>query len=47
MRAWAFYVIQGFRAEFSCPGLTLMEGSASGLGLLDLIIGHDKELVSS
>ncbi|MFB0559214.1 MAG: hydrogenase maturation protease [Dehalococcoidales bacterium] len=37
-----FRVIQGLRARFSRPGLTLMESSASGLGLLDLIIGYDR-----
>ena len=40
-----FRVIQGLRAEFSRPGLTLMESSASGLGLLDLIIGYDKLII--
>ena len=37
-----FRVTQGLKAEFSRPGLTLMESSASGLGLLDLITGYDK-----
>ena len=40
-----FRVIQGLRAEFSRPGLTLMESSASGLGLLDLITGYDKVII--
>ncbi len=37
-----FRVVQGLKDKFSRPGLTLMESSASGLGLLDLITGYDK-----
>lgn len=37
-----FRVIQELRARFSRPSLTLMESSASGLTLLDLIAGYDK-----
>ena len=37
-----FRVIQELRARFSRPNLTLMESSASGLTLLDLITGYDK-----
>jgi len=40
-----FRVIQGLKAEFSRPGLTLMESSVSGLGLLDLITGYDKVII--
>ena len=40
-----FRVIQGLRAEFSRPDLTLMETSISGLGLLDLITGYDKVII--
>ena len=40
-----FRVIQELRAEFSHPGLTLMESSTSGLGLLDLITGYDKVII--
>ena len=40
-----FRVIQELRAGFSRPGLTLMESSASGLGLLDLITGYDKVII--
>ena len=40
-----FRVIQGLKAELSRPGLTLMESSASGLGLLDLITGYDKVII--
>ena len=40
-----FRVVQGLRANFSCPDLTLMESSTSGLGLLDLITGYDKVII--
>ena len=41
-----FHVIQGLKDKFSHPGLiTLMESSASGLGLLDLITGYDKVII--
>ena len=40
-----FRVIQGLKDKFSHPGLTLMESSASGLGLLDLITGYDKVII--
>ncbi len=40
-----FRVIQGLKAKFSRPGLTLMESSASGLGLLDLITGYEKVII--
>jgi len=40
-----FRVVQGLKDKFSCPGLTLMESSDSGLGLLDLITGYDKVII--
>jgi len=40
-----FRVIQGLRDKFSRPGLTLMESSASGLGLLDLVTGYDRVII--
>ena len=40
-----FRVIQELRAKFSRPDLTLMESSASGLTLLDLITGYDKVII--
>jgi len=40
-----FRIIQGLRDKFSRPGLTLMESSASGLGLLDLITGYDRVII--
>jgi len=40
-----FRVIQELKDKFSRPGLTLMESSASGLGLLDLITGYDKVII--
>jgi len=40
-----FRVIQGLRDKLSRPGLTLMESSASGLGLLDLTAGYDKVII--
>ncbi len=40
-----FRVIQGLKTRFSRLDLTLMESSASGLGLLDLITGYDKVII--
>ena len=40
-----FRVIQGLRAEFNRPDLTLVESSVSGLGLLDLITGYSKVII--
>jgi len=40
-----FRVIQELKDKFSRPGLTLIESSASGLGLLDLITGYDKVII--
>ena len=40
-----FRVIQQLKARFNKPNLTLMESSASGLNLLDLITGYDKLII--
>jgi len=40
-----FRVVQGLKAEFSRHDLTLMESSAAGLGLLDLITGYDRVII--
>jgi len=40
-----FRVVQGLKDKFSRSGLTFMESSASGLGLLDLITGYDKLII--
>ena len=40
-----FRVVQQLKARFSRPGLTLVESSASGLSLLDLITGYDKVII--
>lgn len=40
-----FRVVQELKARFNKPNLTLMESSASGLSLLDLIAGYDKLII--
>ena len=40
-----FRVVQELKARFSKPNLTLVESSASGLNLLDLITGYDKLII--
>jgi hydrogenase maturation protease len=40
-----FRVIQELKARFNKPNLTLVESSASGLSLLDLITGYDKLII--
>ena len=40
-----FRVVQQLEARFDKPDLTLVESSASGLGLLDLITGYDKVII--
>ena len=40
-----FRVVQELRARFNKPNLTLVESSASGLNLLDLITGYDKLII--
>jgi hydrogenase maturation protease len=40
-----FRVVQELKARFNKPNLTLVESSASGLSLLDLITGYDKLII--
>jgi len=40
-----FRVVQELRTRFDKPSLTLVESSASGLSLLDLITGYDKLII--
>ena len=40
-----FRVVQELKARFDRPDLTLVESSASGLSLLDLITGYDKLII--
>jgi len=40
-----FRVVQELKARFNKPDLTLVESSASGLSLLDLITGYDKLII--
>jgi len=40
-----FRVIDELKAGFDKPDLTLVTSSASGLGLLDLIVGYDKVII--
>jgi len=40
-----FRVIQSLKAKSSSQDITTLESSASGLGLLDLLIGYDKAII--
>jgi len=40
-----FRVVQELKAKFDKPGLTFVESSASGLSLLEVIIGYDKLII--
>lgn len=40
-----FRVVQELKTRFNKPDLTLVESSASGLSLLDLITGYDKLII--
>ena len=40
-----FRVVQELKTRFNKPNLTLVESSASGLSLLDLITGYDKLII--
>jgi len=40
-----FRVVQQLKARFDKPDLTLVESSASGLSLLDLVNGYDKVII--
>jgi len=40
-----FRVIEQLKARFNKPGLTFVESSASGLSLLEEIIGYDKLII--